>query len=62
MWYGASDISHGPDSFNLSFFEECWDTIKGDVFGLVKEFQLNAKVPKAVTISFLALIPKVNNP
>lgn len=61
VWTRASDKSSGPSDFNLYFFNECWDLIKVDVLDLVKEFQLNVKLPKTVTSSFLSLIMKVDN-
>lgn len=54
--------SPGPDGFNLNFFKATWNIIKEDIMGFFKEFHLNASLPKALTSSFLALIPKVKNP
>lgn len=54
--------SPGPDGFNFLFFKSCWGIIHRDVIAFVNEFHHNAQLPKAITSSFLALIPKIKNP
>lgn len=39
-----------------------WEILEEDVLNIVNEFHSFAIVPKVVTTSFLALIPKVDNP
>ncbi|MCH96062.1 RNA-directed DNA polymerase (Reverse transcriptase), partial [Trifolium medium] len=51
-----------PDGFNFNFLKACWEIIKGDVKGFLHEFHNNAILPKAITASFLALIPKKHHP
>ena len=41
---------------------QCWDLLKEEIQQFMHEFYFNAKLPKALTSSFIALIPKKNNP
>lgn len=52
----------GSDGFHLNFIQNFWDTVKGDVLGMVQEFYVHAKLTKGITSYFLALIPKRDNP
>ncbi|PNX71762.1 cysteine-rich receptor-like protein kinase, partial [Trifolium pratense] len=54
--------SPGPDGFNFNFLKSCWCIVKNDVMAFLKEFHENAVLPKAVTASFLTLIPKKDHP
>ncbi|XP_058776653.1 uncharacterized protein LOC131650973 [Vicia villosa] len=56
------DKSPGPDGFNLSFIKRCWSIVGEDFVAFIQEFHHLAKLPKAMTASFIALIPKVDNP
>ncbi|XP_058775361.1 uncharacterized protein LOC131649626 [Vicia villosa] len=46
----------------MGFYKTCWPFLKKEILNFVKEFHAFSVLPKAVTASFLALIPKVNNP
>ncbi|PNX93422.1 cysteine-rich receptor-like protein kinase, partial [Trifolium pratense] len=52
----------GPDGFNFNFLKTCWDVLQADVMEFLNEFHSNAILPKAITASFLALIPKKDHP
>lgn len=52
----------GLDGFNFNFFKSCWELIKEEVFRFIQEFHFNTSFPKAISASFLALIPKKDNP
>ncbi|GAU31750.1 hypothetical protein TSUD_146380 [Trifolium subterraneum] len=54
--------SPGPDGFNLNFWKACWSFVKEDVLAFFNEFHSNAHCPKALTASFLTLIPKKDHP
>ncbi|XP_058742219.1 uncharacterized protein LOC131614676 [Vicia villosa] len=62
MWLSSCDKSSGPDGFSLGFFRKCWVFMKDEVGNFVNEFHKNRFLPKAVTASFIALIPKTDNP
>src|SRR4051812_14532869 len=62
VWDCNSNKSAGPDGYSLEFFKNCWRFIKMDVISFVEDFYKDAKLTKACTSSFLALIPKINNP
>ncbi|CAL5358449.1 unnamed protein product [Camellia sinensis] len=52
----------GPDGFNFNMFQKCWDIIKGDVLQFMTEFHQNGKLVRGINSSFIALIPKNENP
>ncbi|XP_058749863.1 uncharacterized protein LOC131622859 [Vicia villosa] len=62
MWLSSCDKSPGPDGFSLGFFKKCWVFMKDEVGNFVNEFHKNRFLPKAVTTSFIALIPRTDNP
>lgn len=62
VWEGSEDKSPRHDGFNLSFFKACWEIVKGDLMRVVYEFHRSSRVQKAIIVSFIALIPKVDNP
>lgn len=62
VWSCGDDKNLGPDGFNFNFFKNFWDLLKDEIYAFVHEFSVNASLPKAVTTSFLELIPKINNP
>lgn len=62
IWMSDTDKIMGPDSYNMGFFfKNCWNSIKDDVVAFVNEFHFKDKLLKAITTSFLALIPKKDN-
>lgn len=62
VWSCDGDKSPSPDGFNFTFFKKLWDVIKEEGCGMIHEFHLNASLPKGVCSSFIALIPKNENP
>jgi hypothetical protein len=62
IWSCDGNKSPGPDGFNLNFLKACWSIVKKDVIAFFKEFHENAFLPKALTSSFLTLIPKKDHP
>lgn len=62
VWNCDGNKSPGPDGFNFNFIKAHWDLLKDDILGFVLEFQQNARLPKIIIASFIALIPKSNNP
>jgi hypothetical protein len=62
IWSCDGNKSPGPDGFNLNFLKACWPILKNDIMAFFKEFHENAFLPKALTASFLTLIPKKDHP
>ncbi|PNX97198.1 cysteine-rich receptor-like protein kinase, partial [Trifolium pratense] len=62
IWNCDGNKSPGPDGFNLNFFKDCWSMVKSDILDFLNEFHHSAILPKAITASFLALIPKKDHP
>ncbi|XP_058774430.1 uncharacterized protein LOC131648711 [Vicia villosa] len=62
VFEGDGDKSPGPDGFNLEFMKKCWDIVGDLIVLFIQEFHKGGKLPKVVTASFLALIPKCENP
>ncbi|XP_058775944.1 uncharacterized protein LOC131650241 [Vicia villosa] len=58
VFEGNGDKSPGPDGFNLEFLMKCWDTVGDDIVLFIQDFHKRGKLSKAVTASFIALIPK----
>lgn len=62
IWLSESDKSHGADGFIMGFFKAYLNTIKDDLITFVNKFNVSDKLPKAITASFLTLIPKKGEP
>ncbi|PNY16161.1 cysteine-rich receptor-like protein kinase, partial [Trifolium pratense] len=62
IWRWDGNKSPGPDGFNFNFLKSCWSTVKSDIMEFLGEFYVNATLPKAITSSFLTLIPKSGHP
>lgn len=54
----APNKAPGPDSFSLTFFQECLEIVKWDDFDLLPEFHSNEKIPMGLNSTFITLIPK----
>jgi hypothetical protein len=62
IWNNDGNKCPGPDGFNFNFFKFCWEIIKGDIMDFFYEFHTTAFLPKAITASFLTLVPKKDHP
>ena len=54
--------SPGPDGLTIEFFQGFFDLVKEDLLKVVQESQRAGKVLGALNSTFLALIPKKQNP
>eukprot|EP00253_Pinus_taeda_P030505 PITA_30505 len=61
-WSMEPDKSPRPDGFSIHFSRICWEIIKIDLMRMVQGFMRKAKVGGSINSTFLALIPKENNP
>lgn len=52
----------GPDGYNFHFIKEAWETIKSDVYSIVKDYWASGKLPKGSNVAFIALIAKCEVP
>ena len=48
----------GPDGFQLSFFQHCWNILKDDIMAVFHEFHMHGQFEKSLNATFIALIPK----
>lgn len=62
VWDCGSDKSPGPDGLNFKFIKHFWELIKPDINRFIAEFHANGIFPRGGNASFIALIPKKNNP
>lgn len=61
IWDCDGDKIPGPDEFNITFLKKSWDILGEEIIGLIQEFHSTTVLPKAITASFLTLIPKSQN-
>lgn len=52
----------GPEGFNGTFYQTCWDIIKYDVTDMVQDFFNGKNLTKFYSHTCLVLIPKVTSP
>jgi hypothetical protein len=62
VWDYDSYKSPGPNGINFGFLKEFWPELKGDIMRFITEFHRNGKLTKGINSTFIALIPKVDNP
>ena len=62
IWDCDSYNCPGPDGISFGFIKEFWDILKDDVMLFLVEFHRNGKLTKGINSTFIALIPKVDNP
>ncbi|XP_058742105.1 uncharacterized protein LOC131614552 [Vicia villosa] len=62
IWSCGGNKSPGPDGYSLEFFKRFWFLLKDDLMKLCNDFHSKGTLVKAITTSFLALIPKKKNP
>lgn len=53
-----ADSACGPEGFNRSFYQSCWDIVGPDIIQMIHAFFQGATLPKSVTHTNLVLIPK----
>lgn len=59
VWSCESSRAPGYDGFNLGFVQKMWGTIGDDFVRMIMDFFEQGELPKAVNITWVALLPKV---
>ncbi|GJY53365.1 RNA-directed DNA polymerase, eukaryota, reverse transcriptase zinc-binding domain protein [Tanacetum coccineum] len=54
--------SKGPDGFTFKFIKHHWDILCSDFINMVKRFEIDGHIPKGCNSSFIALVPKKDDP
>ena len=54
--------SPGPDGVNFGFLKDFWVEMHQDIMRFMVEFHRNGKLSKGINSTFIALIPKIDNP
>lgn len=62
IWNCEGSKSPEPEGYFLLFVKRCWSFLKNDLVACFRNFHARAVLSKAITLSFLALISKSNNP
>jgi len=62
IWDCDSFKSTGRDGISFGFIKQFWAEVKDDFMQFVVEFNRNGKLTKGINATFIALIPKVDNP
>ncbi|KAJ0445231.1 putative RNA-directed DNA polymerase [Helianthus annuus] len=62
VWECEGDRAPGPDGINFNFIKRWWEFLQHDFMNLFTHFHDNATLSLGCMSSFLALIPKKNDP
>ncbi|MCI19611.1 cysteine-rich receptor-like protein kinase, partial [Trifolium medium] len=62
VWDCDSLKCPGPDGISFGFIKDFWDELQGDVLRFMSETHRNGKLTKGLNSTFIALIPKIDNP
>ena len=56
------DKSPSPDGWTIEFFIDLYDLLGADILKVVEDTHLSGRIPACFNSTFIALIPKVDNP
>jgi len=62
MWDCDSFKSPSLDGVNFGFLKEFWIDMKQDIMRFMTEFHRNGRLSRGINSTFIALIPKTDNP
>ena len=58
----TKDKSLGPDGWKVEFFLHFFELVGHDLLDMVEETRIRGELINSINSTFMALIPKVNNP
>ena len=61
VWACGIDKAPGFDGYNFKFIREMWDVIKDEIYDSVMEFFATGSSAKQLNVTWVTLIPKVEN-
>jgi hypothetical protein len=56
------DKSPGPDGLTIEFFLGCYEIVGPDLLKMIEDTRTSSRIPQSLNSTFLALIPKMDNP
>nr|GFA48294.1 transposon TX1 uncharacterized [Tanacetum cinerariifolium] len=62
VWSCGGEKAPGPDGFTFKLLKKHWDVFGSDIISYVKEFEATFSIPKGCNSSFIALVPKIDDP
>jgi len=62
VWDCDGYKSPDPDGIPMGFIKDFWPELKGDIMWCVLEFHRKGRLSKGINSTFIALIPKIDNP
>lgn len=62
IWNCDGSKNPGPDGYSIMFNKRCWFFLKDDFVACFRYFHDGSVLSKSITSSFMALIPKFDNP
>ena len=61
VWACGIDKALGFDGYNFKFIKEMWEVIKDEIYDSVMEFFATGSSAKQLNVTWVTLIPKVEN-
>jgi hypothetical protein len=52
----------GPDGWTIEFFLGCYEIVGPDLLKMIEDTRTSGRIPQSLNSTFLALIPKMDNP
>ncbi|GKA48742.1 RNA-directed DNA polymerase, eukaryota [Tanacetum coccineum] len=62
VWSCGGEKAPEPDGFTFKLLKKNWDVFGSDIISYVKEFEATFSIPKGCNSSFIALVPKIDDP
>nr|KAJ0218832.1 hypothetical protein LSAT_V11C300154990 [Lactuca sativa] len=62
VWLCGNDRAPGPDGFTFAFIKKHWDTMEGDIYLAIKDFESTGVIDRGCNSSFIILVPKTSDP